>query len=247
MPLLPTRKDVKGAPAEMPRRDMCVSEYEMCDCALESIPSNFSNIYYGRKGARHFATNLDHLVKDLAKMEPEYLNNRQVVRASQKIAQASRNKDKASNKTQGNKPQGANRSASARTNGTRGNGPGQSSQSTNKLCKVCKKERPKIKHTHDTADCRYKGQSDCCGEVNDRQNGRANKRTYANESLGDNIRDVFAQMRKDQEKFLDRLDRRERDRREGRGRKSSRKSYGRGRDPDLSSDSNDSYSRGGRY
>ena len=70
---------------------------------------------------------------------------------------------------------------------------------------------------------------------------------YANESLGDDIRDAFAQMRKDQEKFLDRLDRRERDRREGRVRKSSRKSYGRGRDPDLSSDSDDSYSRGGRY
>ena len=220
--VLPTLRDVQGAPPEMDRGDEPLKPYKLCQLLLGCLPQRFEQMYWSRRKARHFAIDVETLVEELVVIEPEYkqqrqLHNQQQISIQRQIAGQKLEQPIPRKRQQQGSPA---KSADKRSK---------------KLCELCAQWMPKCKHSHNTADCRIFNKD---GSRKQQDGEGKRKGAFAQGKLPGDFLECFAQMKKSNEAMMKALDRQEKRRSRHSGRRDPPRD-GRRRSRSYSSDGSD--------
>ena len=205
---MPCLKDTKNAPPSMPRANKPFEEYELCIYMLTLLPTGFKEMYYARKG-EHFPCNVEQLIEDLDRMEPEYLANKKMMAEIRAIKQSTGTSSA--------------RSSGSQKSNKRKMEPGETipkrEKRASKLCQHCAQWSPQIKGTHNTKDC-LRWNSDGTEKQKRGSSSRSNYKGSNAHSM-DEMKEVFATMKKQNEKLLKYVKKSKKSRRGRRGYESS--------------------------
>ena len=192
--ILPTRKDIVGAPDEMERGDVPLKPYRLCEVLLESLPYKFEQMYWSRRRAHHFPTCVKTLIEELVVMEPEYKSQRALAQKQELNLQ----KAAAGRKLEQPIPR--------KRNSAGGDKAGGGDKRPKKNCELCAKWMPKCQHSHNTADCRIFNKD---GSRKQRGGGDEKGHRAQSKLSEENFLECFAQMKKSNKALMEAIQKRE--------------------------------------
>ena len=188
-PYLPCLKNEEGTPASMEALNRRFTGFEMCQIVLDACPEDLSTAYYA-SGQSRFPVDVEELTRSLVFLETSqresqrkldsYLN-RVLGKGAGKAPPTSKAGE--GEYTIPRKPRGKNKGGRGdhNKNNSQGKDEKKSGSGGKKLCALCEKHAPHIKHTHHTADCKRFNADGSEKPWHGRQRGDGiSKRKYAN-------------------------------------------------------------------
>lgn len=191
---LPTLKDKEGCPTEVPRGDKPFSDYELCEHILQAIPYKFAVAYWAKQGPNHFPSDVKTLKEELKLIEPQFEQTQRLLDQ----VRNSKAKDKPSMKSD---KEPIPRKTLGKGKGNADKGPKKPQGRGQRYCNRCAKKSPQWANTHNTSDCR---KWDKDGNPLD----RAAKSVHAHHQGMEEMRECFAQFRKEAQKMMKSVKRR---------------------------------------
>jgi hypothetical protein len=198
---LPTLKDIKDAPKDLPRGDIPLNEVDLCLALLRAMPRWLNAAYVAKQGVNHCPTSVEQLKKDLLDVEPQARQFKKVADDVKALKSGSPNK-----KPSGSEGGTANASGTSKKRSLKDPIPkkvrndkteGKESllDSYKKHCNHCQRFSPKIAHTHNTKDCRR-------WNPDGTPKAKKAKTSHALQKLEhEQFKAVFAQMQEDNKKL----------------------------------------------